>query len=252
MSSVAAPSSIPTASDPAYADALAKLPGFDRVAKKTLGQEDFLKLLSTQLANQNPLEPSSDLNSISQMASFSSAQQMSELVTSLKSFIVTQDFASTQDMLGKYVTVTTEKTSATSTGAAITEKTSTSGVVTSVGYDENGVSVIKIGGQSFSPADVTGISPSAQAAAADAASETPQDFGTASGMLGKSVTVTQSQQITSATGAVTTVRVSTTGMATAAGTATDGTGTIKIGDKFYSVADVTAVAGYKNSTASGA
>ena len=155
MSTVSSVGSIPTASDPAKAAELAKLPGFDRQTKKTLDQSDFLKLLATQMSNQDPLSPSSDLDSIAQMSSFSSAQQMSELVTSLKSFIVAQDFASAQNMLGKYVTVTK--------GDAIV-----SGVVDTIGYDEDGVSIIKIGAQTFSPADVTEVRSSAPAAAASA------------------------------------------------------------------------------------
>ena len=155
MSTVSSVGSLPTASDPAKAAELAKLPGFDRQTKKTLDQGDFLKLLSTQLANQDPLSPSSDLNSISQMATFSSIEQTGDLVKSLKSFIVSQDFASAQNMLGKYVTVTKGD-------AAV------SGVVDTVGYDEDGVSIIKIGAQTFSPADVTEVRSSAPAAAASA------------------------------------------------------------------------------------
>ena len=156
LSTVLSPT--PTASDPANATALQSLPGFDRKVKKTLGQEDFLKLLSTQLANQDPLAPSNDLNSISQMASFSSAQQMSDLVTSLKQFIVSQDFASAQNMLGKYVTV---KTGTDTTTGAIQ---SVSGVVSNVGYDKNGVSIISIGDKTYSPADVIGVQATAPAA----------------------------------------------------------------------------------------
>ncbi len=159
MSSVAA-IPLPTASDPSKAAALASMPGFDRVTKKTLGQEDFLKLLSTQLANQDPLAPSNDLNSISQMASFSSAQQMSDLVTSLKQFIVSQDFASAQSMLGKFVTVKT------GTDKATGEIQSISGTVSNVGYDKNGVSIISIGDQTYSPADVIGVQANAPAATA--------------------------------------------------------------------------------------
>lgn len=144
MSTVATVSPIPTASDPSKADMLAKLPGFDRQVKKTLGQEDFLKLLSTQMANQDPMNPQQDTEFIAQMSSFSSSQQMSEMVTTLKAFIVTQDFASAQNMLGKYVTVTKDNVQ-------------TVGVVTSVGYDDDGVSMIKIGDRTFSPADVTEI-----------------------------------------------------------------------------------------------
>lgn len=151
MSTVAAVSSIPTASDPTKVAELARLPGFDRVVKKTLDQGDFLKLLSTQMANQDPMSPQKDTDFIAQMSSFSSSAQMSDMVKTLKAFIVTQDFSSAQSMLGKYVTVTKDKVA-------------TSGIVSSVGYDADGVSMIKIGDKSFSPADVTAVSASAPAA----------------------------------------------------------------------------------------
>lgn len=144
MSTVSTISAIPTASDPDKAAELAKLPGFSRQVKKTLDQSDFLKLLSTQLANQDPLEPQKDTEMIAQMSTFSSVEQMGDLVKSLKSFIVSQDFVSAQNMLGKYVTVTKDDTT-------------TSGTVTSVGYDEDGVSIIRIGDKVFNPSDVTDV-----------------------------------------------------------------------------------------------
>ncbi len=160
MSTVAALSTIPTASDPAKAAELAKLPGFTRQVKKTMDQSDFLKLLSSQLANQNPLEPQKDTEMVAQMATFSSVEQMGDLVKSLKSFIVTQDFSSAQSMLGKYVTVNKDKVQ-------------TSGVVSSVGYDEHGVSIIKIGDKSFSPSDVIEVRTGAPAPTPEPTALTP-------------------------------------------------------------------------------
>lgn len=150
MSTVDVVSSLPTASDPSKAAELARLPGFDRQVKKTLDQSDFLKLLSTQMANQDPMNPQKDTDFIAQMSSFSSSAQMSDMVKTLKAFIVTQDFVGAQGMLGKYVTVTKDKVE-------------TSGIVTAVGYDKDGVSMIKIGDKTFSPADVTAVSSAAPA-----------------------------------------------------------------------------------------
>ena len=151
MSTVASPSQLPTASNPALAASLVGKPGFDRVTKKTLGQEDFLKLLATQMANQDPTSPSNDLNSISQMASFSSAQGMSDLVTSMKSFMSNQNFAGAQTMLGKYVTVQTGKDAATGAVQSI------SGTVTTAGFDDAGSPIITVGGNTYSPTKVIGI-----------------------------------------------------------------------------------------------
>jgi flagellar basal-body rod modification protein FlgD len=234
-------SAIPTASDPSKAAELAKLPGFTKKAKTTLDQSDFLKLLASQYANQNPLEPQKDTDMIAQMSTFTSVQQMGELVTSLKSFIVSQDFASTQNMLGKYVTATSEKTVENKDGSSVVITTKTSGLVTSVGYDDDGVSVVKIGDKSFSPSDVTAISSSAATAAEDAETETPPTIGSAQSLMGKVVTVTQDQSTTTTSGNPVTVKVSTKGVVTSYGTDAEGAGTIVIGGTTYSLSQVTAV-----------
>lgn len=44
-----------------------------------LGQDTFLKLLVTQLRNQNPLEPMKDTEFIAQMAQFSALEQMNQV-----------------------------------------------------------------------------------------------------------------------------------------------------------------------------
>ncbi len=56
-----------------------------RVPQKTLGQADFLNLLVTQLANQDPMNPMSDTDFIAQMASFTSLQQTKETQASIQS-----------------------------------------------------------------------------------------------------------------------------------------------------------------------
>lgn len=47
--------------------------------KSVLGQDDFLKILITQLRNQDPMQPMQDRDFIAQMATFSSLEQMTNM-----------------------------------------------------------------------------------------------------------------------------------------------------------------------------
>lgn len=62
-----------------------------------LGKDDFLKLLITQVQNQDPMNPSTDTDFIAQMAQFSSLEQMQNLN---QSFSYSMGFS----MMGKYIT----------------------------------------------------------------------------------------------------------------------------------------------------
>ncbi len=51
-------------------------------SKDTLGQEDFLRLMTTQLTNQNPMEPMENGDFLSQMAQFSTVAGIESLTDS--------------------------------------------------------------------------------------------------------------------------------------------------------------------------
>lgn len=73
--------------------------------KSSLGKDDFLKILTTQLANQDPSDPLKDQDFIAQMATFSSLEQMTNLNTSFEQFAGLQmsQYASS---IGKEITWT--------------------------------------------------------------------------------------------------------------------------------------------------
>lgn len=66
-------------------------------AESTLGKDAFLKILVTQMKNQNPLEPLKDTEFIGQMAQFSSLEQLTNLNTTMTSFVGGQGNGSLAD-----------------------------------------------------------------------------------------------------------------------------------------------------------
>jgi flagellar basal-body rod modification protein FlgD len=50
---------------------------------QTLGESDFLNLLTTELENQDPMQPTDNTQSIAEMAQFSSLAQMSNMATTM-------------------------------------------------------------------------------------------------------------------------------------------------------------------------
>lgn len=72
--------------------------------KSTLGKDDFLKILVTQLQNQNPLEPLKDREYIAQMTQFSMLEQISNMSEMFHQFVESQTgLASYSQVIGKTV-----------------------------------------------------------------------------------------------------------------------------------------------------
>jgi flagellar basal-body rod modification protein FlgD len=101
MSVTAIPTTVPTTSSISANPA-----GFAvRAPKKVLQSEDFMKLLSTQMSNQDPLKPMEDTAFVSQMASFTSLAQMGQLTADMTSLRVDQSKVAAASYIGKYCTV---------------------------------------------------------------------------------------------------------------------------------------------------
>lgn len=115
-----------------------------------LGKEEFLKLLVCQLQNQDPLNPQSDTEFISQLAQFSSLEQMTNMNTTLTN-------TSAYSLVGKEVIVQT-----TDSTGAISEVRGT------VDYVEmqNGDAMLSIDGKTYSIDDLVQVMDTAYAAQA--------------------------------------------------------------------------------------
>ena len=80
-----------------------QLPSLETNNKNSLGKDDFLKLMITQMKYQDPLSPMDNQQMLAQMAQFSSLEQMSNINTTLKDKQANESFLSATQMLGKNV-----------------------------------------------------------------------------------------------------------------------------------------------------
>lgn len=67
--------------------------------KKTLLQDDFLKLLTAQLKNQDPLSPVDDSQFLAQLAQFSALEQMNSVAQSVKELNNNMTWLASQSLL---------------------------------------------------------------------------------------------------------------------------------------------------------
>lgn len=111
--------------------------------KSTLSQDDFLKLLTVQLQNQDPLKPMEDAQFMGQMAQFASLEQTKDLNKTVSALSTSLGFTSAQQFLGKNVTINAE-------GAEVT------GTVDGVML-VSGVPQILVGGKTYTTDKVTGV-----------------------------------------------------------------------------------------------
>ncbi|WP_376745616.1 flagellar hook capping FlgD N-terminal domain-containing protein [Paenibacillus sedimenti] len=91
-----------------------------------LGKDDFLKILITQLQNQDPTQPLQDKEFIAQMAQFTSVEQLTNMASEMK--LMRQSLGFVSGMIGKSITWT-----ATDSSGASIEK---SGIVDSITFKD--------------------------------------------------------------------------------------------------------------------
>jgi len=107
--------------------------------------EDFLQLLTSQISNQDPLEPMKDTEFISQMANIASLEQMQQFTKGFESFASSQKDMVAQAYLGRIVTINDQGNDV-------------EGLVDSVEKSADGLITIQVGGNSYDPMDITRVS----------------------------------------------------------------------------------------------
>lgn len=122
---------------------------------KTLGVDDFLKLLSVQMQAQDPLQPMQDTQFIAQMASFTSLQQMKTLTGSMNNY-------ATENYLGKTVSVNDSTVKA----GYVT------GTVDSVKFTTGGTPQIVVGGKAYETSDILNVQNTPTTSATDTSAST--------------------------------------------------------------------------------
>ena len=86
-----------------------------------MGKDQFLKILITQLQNQNPMQPMEDKEFIAQMAQFTSVEQLSNISDQLQN--LSQSLGAVSGLIGKQVSWigTSEGSNGTSVQSGVVE-----------------------------------------------------------------------------------------------------------------------------------
>jgi len=87
------------------ADAFNKELAANRPVKSELDKDDFLKILVTQLQNQDPTAPMQDREFIAQMAQFSSLEQMTNMSKNFSKISGVLNSSEAQSLLGRNVEI---------------------------------------------------------------------------------------------------------------------------------------------------
>jgi len=109
-----------------------------------LQMDDFLQLLTSQITNQDPLEPMKDTEFISQMANIASLEQMQQFTQGFSKFADSHGEMLAQSYLGNHVIINN----------GIKE---ISGKVDAVEKLEDGTIRLEVGGESYDPKDVSRV-----------------------------------------------------------------------------------------------
>ena len=127
-------SSLPSTSLPSATAGNAK-------SNASLQMDDFLQLLTSQITNQDPLEPMKDTEFISQMANIASLEQMEQFSKGFSKFADSQHAMLAQGYLGHEVKIQDNDREI-------------SGIVESINTNDEGTPEIVVNGTAYSPGSI--------------------------------------------------------------------------------------------------
>lgn len=165
-----------------------------QTGNSSLDKDAFLQLLVTQLQNQDPTSPMDDKEFISQMAQFSSLEQMqnvSKSIDSLSEISKQSQLIQYNNFIGKNVNWHEVSSKTDEKGKPIVD--SGSGVVSKISYNGDSVTITLADGKKLTPANISEV--------LDGTSEksASNSLVEASMLIGKNITYTDENQETSAT-----------------------------------------------------
>ena len=117
----------------------------DSQSSATMQMEDFLQLLTSQIRNQDPLEPMKDTEFISQMANIASLEQMQQFSKGFEMFASSHKDMVAQAYLGRAVEIKSGSEEL-------------SGIVNAVERSEDGKISVLVNNKSYDPNEIVKVS----------------------------------------------------------------------------------------------
>jgi len=160
-----------------------------------LGKDAFLKLLITQLQNQDPTNPMDDRDFIAQMAQFSSLEQMQNMTKAVESLLMSQQ----QTQLMNYTTFVGKEVK----WHEITDEVDKdnkpvvnegTGVIQSLKFVDGDAVFILEDGKEINPGNISAILGNKETSTGDNSSSTESPLVQASKLIGKNVTYKDGEQ----------------------------------------------------------
>lgn len=113
-----------------------------RTASQELGKDDFLKLLITQLQNQDPTSPMENTEFIAQMAQFSSLEQMTNMSTEFTKLANMLNSGEAVSLLGKNVEIAAGESSISGVVEAVTRGINPHVMVNGMAYSMDQINAV--------------------------------------------------------------------------------------------------------------